>query len=268
MAKPVVLTISGHDPTGGAGIQADIEAIIAAGCRPVSAITCLTVQDTTNVHRVEPTTPQLLDDQIRTLLADLHIAVIKVGLIPDAGTLNVISQVLRDHPTLPTVLDPVLTSGAGSELTVGQLIDRMTDELLPRVTLLTPNSLEARRLGGSQELQPCAQQLLVRGCQAVLITGTHEAGEKVRHHLYQRDADVINSSWPRLPGSYHGSGCTLASSIAGLMAHGERLENAVHKALEYTWNSLAHSERPGHGQLLPDRIFALRRPEVLFDETT
>ena len=262
MTIPVVLTISGHDPSGGAGIQADIEAIAATGCRAASAVTCLTVQDTTNVHKVVASSPQLLDAQIRTLMADVRVAAFKIGLIPNIAILMVIAEVLHNHPDIPVVLDPVLASGAGTELGGDQLLAGIIENLLPEVTLITPNSIEARRLASASLLDESALQLLSQGCRAVLITGTHEDDQKVINRLYQRNLPVLASSWPRLQGSYHGSGCTLASSTAGFIAHGLPLETAVQQALEYTWNSLLHGDRPGKGQLLPDRLFALRHPEV------
>lgn len=262
MTIPAVLTISGHDPTGGAGIQADIEAIVAAGCRATSAITCLTIQDTANIHRLAASSPQLLDDQIRTLLVDMPVAAFKIGLIPDTEILAVITKVLSDHPGIPVVLDPVLASGAGAELAGDRLVTGIHEHLLPNVTLITPNSIEARRLSGAQSLDECGRVLLSRGCRAVLITGTHETDLTVINRLYQWNSKVIASSWPRLQGSYHGSGCTLASSAAAFIASGFQLETAVQKALEYTWTSLSYGERPGKGQLLPDRLFALRHHKV------
>lgn len=259
MTTPVVLTISGHDPSGGAGIQADIEAIVASGCRAASAVTCLTIQDTVNVHRVIACKPQLLDGQIRTLLADVSVAAFKIGLIPDMANLLVISEVLKDNPGIPAVLDPVLSSGAGTELAANRLIAGFHEHLLPWVTLITPNSIEARRLSGAQHLDDCGAALLAQGCRAVLITGTHESDRTVINRLYQKDATVIASNWPRLQESFHGSGCTLASSAAAFIAKGFRLDAAVQKALEYTWASLSHGDRPGKGQLLPDRLFVLRQ---------
>ncbi|MCP4283316.1 MAG: hydroxymethylpyrimidine/phosphomethylpyrimidine kinase [Gammaproteobacteria bacterium] len=262
MAIPVILTVSGHDPSGGAGIQADIESIVAAGCRAASAVTCLTVQDTINVRQVVASSPALLNDQIRTLLDDIGIAVIKIGLIPNMAILEVITKFLQDHPDVPVVLDPVLTSGAGTELAGNRLVSAYRKQLLPRTTLITPNSIEARRLSGTQLMDDCGRELLTQGCQAVLITGTHESDSDVINRLYRHDSDVVTSSWPRLHGCYHGSGCTLASSAAAFIGKGLGLSDAVEKALEYTWNSLSHGDRPGKGQLLPDRLFTIRNGEA------
>lgn len=261
MTAPLVLTISGHDPSGGAGIQADIEAIVAVGCRAASAVTCLTVQDTKNVHRVIATSAKILDDQIRTVLADMHVDALKIGLIPDLATLSVIAEVVADHPKVPVVLDPVLASGGGTRLTGNRLLDGLIEKLLPQVLLITPNSIEARRLGGCDQLNTCGERLLDIGCRAVLITGTHESDEQVIHRLHQRDTGMICSHWTRLPGSYHGSGCTLASSAAAFIAKGVGLEGAVQQALDYTWHSLCHGYQPGRGQLLPDRLYAIRQQE-------
>jgi hydroxymethylpyrimidine/phosphomethylpyrimidine kinase len=176
--------------------------------------------------------------------------------------LSVISEILIDHPSIPVVLDPVLASGGGTELAGNQLISGLLEHLLPRTTLVTPNSIEARRLSGALLLDACGRDLLARGCQAALITGTHESDKEVINRLYQAESSVITSSWARLQGSYHGSGCTLASSAAGFIAKGFALENAVQQALEYTWMSLSQGDCPGKGQLLPDRLFAMRHSGV------
>jgi len=156
------------------------------------------------------------------------------------------------------VLDPVLASGAGTELAGDPLVSGLNEYLLSNATLITPNSIEARRLSGAHLLDDCGQELLERGCQAVLITGTHESEKEVINRLYQQDSAVITSCWPRLQGNYHGSGCTLASSAAAFIGRGLRLTDAVQKALEFTWSALSHGDRPGEGQLLPDRFFAIR----------
>ena len=147
-STPIVLALSGHDPTGGAGVQADIEAISAQGCYATSAITCLTVQDTSNVHRLEPVSADLLLAQASALLADLPVSVIKVGLIGNATNAAVIAGLLADWPRIPVVLDPVLSAGGGADLSGDRLIQVMCEQLLQLTTLLTPNRAEARRLSG------------------------------------------------------------------------------------------------------------------------
>jgi len=136
------------------------------------------------------------------------------------------------------------------------------EQLLPRTTLVTPNSLEARSLAYSDgPLDTCAAHLLELGCGAVLITGTHEPGQQVTNRLYRRNAPPDESLWPRLPGSYHGSGCTLASAITARLALGEDLVTATTNAQEYTWRTLAGGLHTGRCQTIPDRLFALHRGE-------
>jgi hydroxymethylpyrimidine/phosphomethylpyrimidine kinase len=163
------------------------------------------------------------------------------------------------------VLDPVLASGRGDVLVDDEMVDAMLRLLLPQTTVLTPNSLEARRLALDEDnesdqptLAECARRLLEAGCEYVLITGTHENTTQVENVLYGRHGVVRTDKWPRLPGSYHGSGCTLASAIAANLAIGLDVAEAVRDAQEYTWQTLSSGFRPGMGQYIPDRFFWAR----------
>jgi hydroxymethylpyrimidine/phosphomethylpyrimidine kinase len=145
--------------------------------------------------------------------------------------------------------------------------------LLPRTTILTPNSLEARRLAFDEEneddapsLSECARRLVAAGAEYVLVTGTHENSPQVTNTLYGERGRVREDSWERLPGSYHGSGCTLASAIAANLANGLSIEDAVHDAQDYTWHALAAGFRPGMGQHIPDRFFWARAEEPYRDD--
>ena len=251
---PTVLSISGHDPSGGAGIQADIETIAALGCRAATAITCLTVQDTTNVYRIEPVEVGLLEQQVRTVLNDLPVAAIKIGLIGHAESAALIAQLLREHPEIPAILDPVLAAGGGMEMGDQELVATIRSELLPHITLLTPNSPEARQLSGEDELEQCAAKLITMGCDNVLISGGHEDEEKLINRLYSASGEQQSWSWLRFKESYHGSGCTLASAIAALLARQTALIEAVEQAQEYTWQSISHGTKPGAGQAVPNRF--------------
>ena len=136
--------------------------------------------------------------------------------------------------------------------------------LLPLTTVLTPNSLEARRLVGAApdaDLRDCARQLTTLGCKYVLLTGTHEEGTEVVNTLYDASGLVREDRWQRLPGSYHGSGCTLAAALAANLARGLEIGDAVYEAQDYTWQALSHAFRPGMGQYLPDRLFWARESE-------
>jgi hydroxymethylpyrimidine/phosphomethylpyrimidine kinase len=177
--------------------------------------------------------------------------------------ITAIAEILADYPDVPLVLDPVLASGRGDELASDDMTHAMRELLLPHVTVLTPNSMEARRLADREEddeptLAECAERLIAAGCGHVLITGTHEPTPQVVNTLYGKSGVVRNDSWQRLPGTFHGSGCTLAAAIAAMLANGLALPEAVREAQEYTWQTLRKAYRPGMGQWLPDRLFWAR----------
>ncbi len=253
--RPVVLCFSGHDPSGGAGIQADIETIFSHCCHPASVITCLTEQDSRNVKKLIPQHPDDIISQAETLLADFDVAAIKIGLIGSASAARAIAHVLAQCPGMPVVLDPVLAAGGGTELAGQELIDALVELLLPLTTIVTPNSAEARHLSGQQDLRDCARWLQQKGAEHVLITGTHEDSKLVHNRLFMPDNLSETFNWERLPHSYHGSGCTLASAIAALLARGLDMFTAVNEAQEFTWQALAAAYRPGHGQHNPNRLF-------------
>ena len=247
-APPVVLTFAATDPTGGAGLQADVLTIAALGCHPLSVLTGFTVQDTRGVSRLEPLAASAVAAQARCVLADVAARAFKLGVFGSAENARAIGEILAAHPAVPVVLDPVLASGRGDELAGTAAIVALLEALAPRATMVTPNSIEARRLGGTAAL-------LEAGCEYVLVTGTHEPGEQVVNVLHDRSGVVREDRWPRLPGSYHGSGCTLASALAAALANGRGVPEAVHDAQEYTWQSLVAAFRTGSGQLIPNRFF-------------
>src|SRR6266700_1367736 len=235
---PIVLTFAASDPSGGAGMQADILTLASMGCHPLSVLTAITVQDTLGVEGIQPLDAEWVADQARCLLEDMPVDVFKIG-----------------------VLGSVENIAASDEM-----LHALRELLLPRTLILTPNSTEARRLADVEDdeepsLAACAQRLVQAGCEYVLITGTHEPTPQVVNTLYGKASVVRSDSWERLPGSYHGSGCTLASAIAAMIANGLDLPEAVREAQEYTWNALAKAYRPGMGQFLPDRLFWARDEE-------
>lgn len=279
-SPPIVLTFAGSDPTSGAGLQADMLTLASLGCHPVTVVTAITVQDTAGVEDIFPIPAEWVADQARAILEDMPIAAFKIGLLGSIETIAAIAEILADYPDIPLVLDPVLASGRGDAFTDDDMIEAITTLLLPQTSVLTPNSLEARRLVQSPEddqeteaaaenesapnqpdLAQCAHQLIDAGCEYVLITGTHEDTEQVVNTLYGSHGIVRTDRWTRLPGSYHGSGCTLASAIAAHLAHGIDLAEAIHDAQEYTWQTLAAGFRPGMGQFIPDRLFWSRDPD-------
>jgi hydroxymethylpyrimidine/phosphomethylpyrimidine kinase len=256
------MTFAGHDPGGGAGIQADIEALASQGCHAVTVITALTVQDTHDVYEFTALEPDQVERQARAVLEDMPVAVFKTGMLGNSDIVETIHVILQDYPDIPLVLDPVLASGNDTRLGDSDLPDSIRRLLLPRATVITPNSPEARALAPEADtLDACAFALLDRGAEYVLITGTHEHTRHVVNTLYHGHERVESFSWERLPYSYHGSGCTLAASLAGLLAHGVEIFEACHEAQHYTWQALQQGYRPGMGQHLPDRLFWSRVEE-------
>lgn len=271
-SPPQVLVFAASDPSSGAGIQADILTLASLGCHPLTAITALTVQDTVGVQSVHPVSAELLEQQARTILEDMPVAAFKIGLLGSVENVLAVAEITSDYPEIPLIFDPVLASGRGDELSGEEIISAMREILLPQTTLLTPNAPEARRLAesdddeGEPSIDVCAQRLIELGVQYVLITGTHENTPQVVNTLYNEQGVVRTDTWERLPGTYHGSGCTLASAIAATLANGLDIPEAVREAQEYTWQSLAAGFRPGMGQYIPDRFFWAREMDEGGDE--
>ncbi len=269
---PIVLAFAASDPSGGAGIQADVLTLAAMGCHPLSVITAITVQDSLGVEGVLAMDAEWVNDQARTVLEDMPVAAFKIGMLGSVENIAAVAEIVGDYPDVPLVLDPVLASGRGDELASEQMILALADMLLPRTTLITPNSLEARRLALDEsdddddpDLEECASRLIALGCEYVLITGTHENTPRVINTLYGAEGAIDSAAWQRLPGSYHGSGCTLASAAAASIAHGLGIVEAVKDAQAFTWHALAAGFRPGMGQYLPDRLFWARERDEADD---
>ncbi len=253
---PVVMTLAGHDPVGGAGIQADMEAIASQGCHPVSVITCLTVQDTRNVQRIEPVADYLIEQQAEAVLADMPVAAFKIGLLGSIAVVEAVHRILLQAPDVPVILDPILAAGGGKNLSSDLLIEAIREYLLPLTTLLTPNVPEAGKLAiTGATLDEQALSLLDQGCDYILLTGTHAETEQVENALYGEGTRLRSWTWERLPETYHGSGCTLASACAANLAKGMETSKAVAAAQAYTWGSLEAGRKLGHGQWLPNRFY-------------
>lgn len=262
--KPVVLCFSGHDPSGGAGIQADIEAIAAQGAHAVTVITALTCQDSSHVHSFKALDATQLQHQAETLFNDMSIAAIKIGMTASVEVVVAISNIIKQHSDIAVIFDPVLASGGGDDLSANDLVTAINSHLVPYCDLITPNIPEALKLTNqladqaadiTDNIELAANALLSAGCKSVLVTGTHSDTDKITHRLFQAkqmQEDFHNS---RLPDEYHGSGCTLASSIAGLIARGNNSRDAIRQALDYTFQSLQYSHNPGKGQRFPNRLY-------------
>ena len=259
---PVVLTFAASDPTSGAGLQADLLALASMGCYPLSVVTALTVHDTAGVESFLAIDPDWVADQARCVLEDMPVAAFKMGMLGSTEIVTMVAEVVSDYPDVPLVLDPVFASGRGDEFAGEDMVAAIRELLVPQSTVVTPNIPELLRLAADDDEEAnyaeCAQRLLDTGCEYVLVTGTHDSTPEVVNTLYHRGGILRADTWQRLPGSYHGSGCTLAAALAANLARGLEIGDAVYEAQDYTWQALAHAFRPGMGQHLPDRLFWAR----------
>ena len=251
---PVVLVIAGNDPSGGAGLAADIQALTALGAHPAPVVAALTVQDSVDVARVEAVEPALVLEQAERVLADMPVRAVKLGLLAGAATGSAVADLLAKHRDLPLVVDPVLAASGGGRLAEDALMDVYLKRLFPLATVVTPNAAESRRLAPlARDAAARGAMLLATGAAHVLLKGADEDTPEVVNSLFSRGGGHEGFTWPRLPESYHGSGCTLASALAALLARGKPVPTAVREAQRYTWDALKHGFRPGRGQYVPRR---------------
>lgn len=250
-----VLSIAGSDPSGGAGIQADIKAITALGGYAATAITALTLQNTQGVESVFAIPPQTVADQIRCVMKDIEPQAIKIGMVNDKRIVSVISYALRTYAPKHIVYDPIMVSTSGHRLIEENTIELIEQELIPLATLLTPNKHEAevlwrKTIGSIEEMQQAAKELHERYHTAILIKGGHLDGDKmcdilcdhegVLHTFTEKKVNTLN---------LHGTGCTLSSAIATLLAQGQPMHKAIAHAKKYVTSAIAAASHMniGHG---------------------
>jgi hydroxymethylpyrimidine/phosphomethylpyrimidine kinase len=259
----IALTIAGSDPGGGAGLQADLTTFTRLGIHGATAITAITVQDTRNVIDFEVLPAHRIVAQIEVTLADLPVAAIKIGMLGSAENVAAVAEILMAHPRIPVVLDPVMVAGGGGELATAAVVDLTRERLLPLATLITPNTPEAARLSGHDDPERWGETLRALGARNVLITGGHAltaAEARMRplppivNVLHREDGHVRRFELPRLPFSYHGSGCTLAAAITAFLARGRDLEPAIIEAQGFMTEAIATGYAPGKGQHVPNRL--------------
>ncbi len=248
-----VLTIAGSDSSGGAGIQADIKAVTALGGYAATAITAITVQNTKGVSAVHPVPSQIIAGQIDAVLSDIGADAIKTGMLATSDVIETVIKALDAHggPLVPLVVDPVMVATSGDRLIDEDAVATVRDALLPRAALITPNAPEAEALtGGTIEdmdsQQAAAEMLLEMGARAALVKGGHLDGDVIIDVLATRNG-VRLFTRPRIrTRQTHGTGCTLASAIAALMAQGAPLDRAVEDAGDYLHEAIRRA--PGFGE--------------------
>ncbi|GAA3558926.1 bifunctional hydroxymethylpyrimidine kinase/phosphomethylpyrimidine kinase [Marinobacter xestospongiae] len=245
--------LSGLDPSGGAGIQADIQAITALGAHPLPVLACLTVQDTRNVYGASAIEADLVRQQLDCLAQDTPFHAIKTGALGNAAIVETLLDFLADKPDIPLIVDPVIKAAGGGDLADQALIESMKQALFARADLITPNGIELALLGDSEQPDQAAANLLSGGCQAVLATGGHGQEEDITNTLYCEDQAPRAWQIPRRGGEYHGTGCTLAAAIAAGRAAGLSREAAIEQAQRFVSAAINQALAVGQGQPVPDR---------------
>lgn len=256
IVRPTVLCFSGLDPSGGAGIQADIEAIGQSGAHAAIACTALTIQNSQQVFGFSATSRELLLAQAHAVVGDLPIRCVKSGMLGTTENIAALAEFLGEHPEYAYVLDPVLVANSGGSLGDQATLVKAFTQLIPLATVLTPNTVELRALAGEDDLEKATAKLFEMGAQAVLVKGGHEdTPDYIQNALYVKGELVSKSRCPRLAGEYHGSGCSLASFIAGRLALSEELKTAVHHAEAWLFGVLKVADSPVEGgQKIPKRF--------------
>lgn len=261
---PKILTFAASDPTGGAGIQADLMTQTSLGCYPLSVLTAITCQDTSGVSDVLPIDPSVVDKQARLILNETKIDVIKCGVMASEENIKVISEIIKDYPDVPVVIDPILSSGRGDNLALGDSLQLMIRHLFPLAEIITPNVNEAAKIISNKNISEIDEDLLFigkslmdLGPKNVLITAAdYQVDKKIlTNTLFCQDGGIFNFDHERLPQSFHGSGCTLASAIAAYLAQGMSIHTAVEEAQKFTIDALKNGLVNGQGQLIPNRFF-------------
>ncbi len=259
---PVALSIAGSDPSGGAGIQADIKTFTALGVYGMAVITSVTVQDTTGVRERFDLPPELVYRQIEIVVEDIGADAVKTGMLGKGGIILSVAKAVKDLKISRLVVDPVLRSKNEAELT--EDLEVLTEELLPLSTLVTPNIPEAERICDERikdlkDAERCAKRMLELGPEAVLIKGGHLEGDKVTDLLCLKGGKVIPFSKERVSTeNTHGTGCTLSAAITSFLARGFSLIKAVERAESYVHRAIENSLSLGRGRGPLNHIWNLR----------
>jgi hydroxymethylpyrimidine/phosphomethylpyrimidine kinase len=248
----VVLTIAGLDPSGGAGIVADIKTIVLLGCFPATAVTSITFQNTTGVFGVENQTAATVRSQIDPIVADLEVAAVKTGMLPTAEVVAEVARIFEEGKLPPPVVDPVMVSTSGHDLIGEEAFQIVKQRLLRVARVVTPNIPEAERLAGfaiesDDDMRKAAEVIIGLGARAVLIKGGHK--KSARDLLLADDAITEFDGEYLDVGEIHGSGCTLSAAIAAELGKGLSLEEAVRSAKTHVTNRIKNLMRIGRGAL-------------------
>lgn len=257
---PVAMTIAGVDPSGGAGVLADVRTFVAFGCFPTAAITSLTFQNTTRVFGVEHQTAATVREQILPIVSDFRVAGLKTGMLPTRDVISEVARLVREQKLPAPVVDPVMQATSGDSLIDDEAVECLVSELFPLARVVTPNIPEAERLTGISIQDPAdmaeaAKAIRLAGARAVLIKGGHMLISRNERRILGEAIDVLDDEG-RITilreelidaGEVHGSGCTLSAAIAACLAQGMDLEGSVQRAKKYVTDLIRSSPPLGHG---------------------
>ena len=244
-----VLTIAGSDSSGGAGVQADLKTFAALGCYGTSAITAVTVQNTLGVSAIHPVPPEIIEAQIVAVMDDIKPAAVKIGMLTNLDTVEVVALTLNHYPDIPIIVDPVMFASTGGSLATKAAIEGISTKLFPIATLVTPNIPEATALTGNEigDVESMRQNLpilLSYGSYAVYITGGHLSGENIINcygdsegHQWENFSPFIQTN------NTHGTGCTLSAAIAAFMAAGQTLQQSILLAEQYVNTAILQGKK-------------------------
>lgn len=251
--QPVVLTVAGFDPSGGAGVLADIKTFAAFGCYGLAAVTSLTFQNTRQVFGAVNQSPETVARQLENLFDDFEISAVKTGMLPTAGIIHEVARILSAKSVPIIVVDPVLASTSGFQLVDDRAVDAFTSALFPLASLVTPNIDEARRISGAAgddqtQLQRAAEVILKTGACAVLVTGGDEDDSLSTDLLLDAQGPARFSSERIRSRHTHGTGCTLSSALTCLLARGQTLREAIPIAKEYLARAIRTAPGVGGGK--------------------
>lgn len=256
--RPVVLSIAGSDSGGGAGIQADIKTLSSLNTFAITAITALTAQNTRGVQSVEAVNEDFFSEQLESLKSDFQIDAVKIGMLHRREIISRVCDFLKKNSFPFVVLDPVMVSSSGDPLMESEALAMIKNDLLPLANLVTPNHHEAGILAGSipesyEDFEPSAKNIIVQGAKSVLLKGGDFPDKWSRDYFYSKEGGLWLDSEKLDSKHTHGTGCSLSSAIAALVAHGQSLKEAVAMAKHYVYQAIAHAseERIGSGDNLP-----------------
>lgn len=256
-STPVIMSISSHDPSGSAGISADIETLASLGCHCTPIVSKLAARAGADPQDSQITDTSLLIEQVRAVLEDITVNLFCIGDLASIGNTEAMHTIINDYPDIPVVLHPSLSDHARQY----GLDNAIRTLLLPQADIIVLNHTEALALApGADTLPACARELMESGCGNVLITGAGvPTSDQISNHWFSQRGSGQQYLWERLPFSFHGAGDTLSAALSAYLGHDLGMAQSIQQAQQFTWQALQKGRRIGMGALLPDRMHWCRQ---------